>query len=295
LSDSDLQSRLNKGLNFRLGGFSVRVTSSIKAITTHLSKLYESYEILDEDDFVDFHVELYSPSLFRRYFRPQVNFSFDGQVPFKPLPFSQAAAMFEWGLNWCIANHSNQFLIMHAAVVELNGQAFVFPGAPGSGKSTLCAALVCNGWRLLSDEMTLVSIEDGSIHPVPRPVSLKNQSIKVIQSFCKDAAFGAVVKDTAKGTIAHMRSPENSIYTADKCAVPAKLIFPKYKQGSKTELISLSKANSVLKAAKQCFNYSVLGVQGFESLCGLVDQSDCYEFSYSNLDEAIPLFKELAS
>jgi predicted ATPase len=30
----------------------------------------------------------------------------------------------------------------------------ILPAPPGSGKSTLCAALVTRGWRLLSDELT---------------------------------------------------------------------------------------------------------------------------------------------
>ncbi len=294
LSDKQLKKSLSKGLGIRVGGFNICLTSSILSVSTHIRCLYAAYKVLDADDFYDFHIELNSPSLLRRYFRPQVTFSFDGYTPFKPLPYEQAAAMFEWGLNWCIANHSNQFLIMHAAVVELNGYAFIFPGAPGSGKSTLCAALVCNGWRLLSDEMTLISIEDGHIYPVPRPISLKNQSLEVIANYSMDAVFGELVHDTAKGSIAHMRSPDNCVYSADQAVTPEKLIFPKYKPGSKTELTPLSKGNSVLKAAEQCFNYSVLGAQGFESLCALVNDSDCYEFSYSCLDEAMQMFTELA-
>jgi len=246
------------------------------------------------DDFFDFHLELFSPSLIRRYFRPQVNFSFDGHVPFKPLPFSQAGAMFEWGLNWCIANHSNQFLIMHAAVVELNGKAFIFPGAPGSGKSTLCAALVCNGWRLLSDEMTLISTENGQIYPVPRPVSLKNQSIEVIQNYSQNAFFTEAIHDTAKGSVAHMRAPDKSVHFADRPVLPAALVFPKYEKNASTQLTSLSKGKAALRAAEDCFNYSVLGAQGFETLCSLVDECDCYEFKYSCLDEALTLFAELA-
>jgi len=294
LSNKQLKASLAQGLGLQIGGFSIWLRSTIPAVTTHISGLYSAYTILDKDCFFDFHIELNCPSLLRRFFRPQVEFSFDGHTPFKPLPYDQAAAMFEWGLNWCIANHSNQFLIMHAAVVELNGRAFVFPGAPGSGKSTLCAALVCNGWRLFSDEMTLVSIVSGQIYPVPRPVSLKNQSIDIIQEFSENAIFGNVVNDTAKGTVGHMKAPDNSVFSAEKPVQPAQLIFPKYKQGADTEITALSKGKSVLSAAEQCFNYSVLGRQGFDGLCALVDKSECYEFSYSRLDEAVQLFTEMS-
>src|SRR3546814_5884714 len=49
------------------------------------------------------------------------------------------------------------------------------PGAPGSGKSTLTACLVHNGWRLLSDEIALVSLQDGGLTALARSISLKNR------------------------------------------------------------------------------------------------------------------------
>jgi hypothetical protein len=36
-------------------------------------------------------------------------------------------------------------------------------------------------------------------------------------------------------------------------------------------------------------------VEGFEALARLMDVCDCYEFSYSDLDEALTLFDSMAS
>ena len=264
------------------------------AVADHLLYLYDAFDVVDNEAFIDFYTALEPPSKLRRFFRAQVNFSFDGYVPFKPLPYKQASAMFEWGLNWCIAHHSHQYLIIHAAVVERNGQAFILPGTPGSGKSTLCAALVSQGWRLLSDEMTLLSVADGWVYPVPRPISLKNRSIDVIRDFAPNVVMGPVVKNTAKGAIGHVRPPDDSVALNEIPAPPAKLIFPSYLKGSKTELTPLSKSRSLLKVAENCFNYNILGLQGFNSLGNLIAASDCYEFKYSNLEEAVALFTELA-
>lgn len=286
-----LQSR---GLRLKVGGFNVCLFSSITAVADHLLCLYGHFDVISSEAFIDFYTSLAPPSKVRRYFRPQVNFSFDGYVPFKPLPLNQASAMFEWGLNWCIANHSHHYLVIHAAVVERNGQAFIFPGTPGSGKSTLCAALVSSGWRLLSDEMTLVSVVDGLVYPVPRPISLKNRSLDVIRNFSPDVVIGPVIKNTAKGAIGHVRPPDASIQLAENPAKPAKIILPKYLESSNTNLTPLSKSRALIKVAENCFNYNILGVQGFNCVADLINASDCYEFKYSCLEEAVALFTELA-
>jgi hypothetical protein len=124
LSKKSIMQLLNgEGLALRIGSFNVNLLSPVAAVADHLICLYASFDTVNHKEFIDFSVAIKPPLSLRRYIRPQVNFSFDGYLPFKPLPYAQAAAFFEWGLNWCIASHSNQFLIIHAAVVELNGQA----------------------------------------------------------------------------------------------------------------------------------------------------------------------------
>lgn len=258
-----------------------------------VSLLYADYPLLEQSDFADFHVSLASPRNLRRWFKPQVLFFFDGKPPFKPLPLDQAFPMLEWGLNWCVSSHANRYLIIHAAVVEKGGHAVILPAPPGSGKSTLCAALVNRGWRLLSDELALVRVSDGKIIPLPRPVSLKNQSIDIIQQYEPDAIISRKVSDTMKGTVAHMKVPTDSIVRATEIAQAAWVIFPKYQAGAATRLEALPQARAFMRVADNAFNYSLLGVKGFEAMAGLIDASLCYDFTYSILDEAIETFAAL--
>jgi len=287
LPRAELRRRLGgDGLGVSIGPFNTTLTSSLGVVADGLEQLYGAFTLTGDADFIDFRISLNSPPGLRRWFRPQVNFSFDGFYPFKPLPQIQAFAMFEWGLNWCIANNAHQYLIIHAAVIERNGVVCILPGTPGSGKSTLCAALVCKGWRLLSDEMALVSTATGEIYPVPRPVSLKNQSIDIIQQYSPDAVMGDVVMDTAKGTVSHMRPPQSSVEKSEKPGTPGLIVFPKYTAGAEPNLVPLTQASALMKVAENSFNYSVLGLQGFEVLGELVSKCACYEFSYQSLDEA---------
>jgi HprK-related kinase A len=296
LSKAEIRTNLSGGgLGIAVGPFNVKLFSSLPYVAEGIMQLYGDFKLLTASDFIDFRVSLSAPSFFRNQFRPQVSFSFDGFVPFKPLPQEQAFAMFEWGLNWCIANNAHQYLIVHAAVIERNGVTCILPGTPGSGKSTLCAGLVCKGWRLLSDEMALISTLTGEVFPIPRPVSLKNQSIEIIQCYSSDAFMGEVVRDTAKGTVTHMRPPSSSVDLSSRPGNAGLIIFPKYKQGAEVNLEPLNKAQALLKVAENSFNYSVLGLKGFELLRELVSNCNCYDFSYQSLDEAKEVMESLVS
>lgn len=292
LSPNELADRLgSEGLRIRTGPFTVHLRSRLPQIAQGVFVLYADFDLSD-GPFADFHVQVGTPRNLRRWYRPQVIFSFDGQQPFRPLALPQALPVFEWGVNWCIANHAHQFLIIHAAVIERDGLAVILPAPPGSGKSTLCAGLVSRGWRLLTDELALI-MASGHVVPLPRPVSLKNESIDVIRRFAPDATIGPLSKDTHKGTVAHMKPPAESVARSAEPALPACIVFPKFQPGAGAELQRRRKGKTLLQLAENTFNYNVLGARGFELLASLVDRCECYDFGYSRLDEAVGIFAAL--
>lgn len=281
------------GLRFEVGPFTVSLQSSLDKIAADIHLMYGAYSVSTQP-FADFHVRLDRPFSLRRWFRPQINFTQDERTPFKPLPLEQSFAMFEWGLNWCISSQCHQYLIVHAAVVERGGRALIMPAPPGSGKSTLCAGLAARGWRLLTDELALISLEQpGEVIALPRPVSLKNESIDVIRSFAPEQTIGPIAHDTAKGTVAHMAAPLNSVKRAAEPALSSLLIFPKYMPGSSTQITPRQKAASFMELADQSFNFNILGELGFQALRQVLDSCDCYDLSYSDLDDVIPELEQL--
>lgn len=276
------------GLRLAVGPFTVRLQSSLDKLAADIRLMYGAYPVSTQT-FADFHVRVDRPFGLRHWLRPQVNFTQDGRTPFKPLPLVQSFAMFEWGFNWCVSSQCHQYLIIHAAVVERGGMALIMPAPPGSGKSTLCAGLAARGWRLLTDELALISLEQpGEVIALPRPVSLKNESIEVIRRFAPQQVIGPIAHDTAKGTVAHMAAPEESVRRGGETALSRLLIFPKYRPGSSTQIAPRQKAVSFMELADQSFNFNVLGKLGFNALRQVLDNCDCYDLSYSELDEVIP-------
>jgi HprK-related kinase A len=250
---------------------------------------------LEEGGFADFNVSLVAAEGIRRWWRPQAQFLFDGETPFEPLPLRVAVPFLEWGLNWCVSHHAHQYLIVHAGAMERGGRALIFPAPAGSGKSTLCAALAHQGWRLLSDELALVHPGDCRLTPLPRPVSLKEGSIQVIRAHVPQATIGQETRDTRKGTIALMRPPRDAVVRAAETADPAWIVFPTYRPRAAARLEPFSKARTLLRTAESSFNYTLHGGRGFEALARIIDRCECYEFSYSDLGEATVLLGALPS
>lgn len=290
LSPESLRHRLaGEGLRLRIPPVTLCIRSSIAIVAEGLRRYYGTYEVLPESSFADFHIGLHPPAGLRRFLRPQVIFHFDAETPFKPLPLNQAYAFLEWGLNWCMANRYHRYVVIHAAVLERQGLAVVLPAPPGSGKSTLCAALMCHGWRLFSDELALCAPGTPLLEPFPRPICLKNESIEVVEHRF-GVSTGQRIHDTRKGDIAYL--PAAAASGDDTPALPRWIVFPRYEAGSPLQIEPVTRPETVVRLAEQCFNYAPLGKDAFASICAMVDRADCLSLRYSRFEDALSWFDE---
>ncbi len=284
-----------RGLDVRTGPFVFRIQSHLADVAEGLALHYRHHPCQPASEgFADFHVQVRGPKSIRRWIRPQVLFYIDGESPFLPMPGHQGYPMLEWGLNWCITGLCHQYLTIHAGVLERNGRVLILPAPPGSGKSTLTAALSMRGWRLLSDELALIDMDSGLVVPMPRPVSLKNESIEVIRAFEPKAVMNTPVPGTNKGTVAHLSASADSVNRYPERALPGWMILPKFEKHAPTRLEPLSKPRAFMELANNSFNHNIHGERGFARLTKIIEQSACYRFTYSRLDEAVTLFERLS-
>jgi HprK-related kinase A len=282
-------------LALRFGPFTAQLETPFAALIAGLRRLYAPRAFIATESFCDFRVAVAPGRGPRRWLKPQARFLLDGESPFKPLPADQALPMFEWGLNYAIAAQAHQYLVVHAAAIERGGRVAILPGAPGAGKSTLTAALVQRGWRLLSDELALIRPSDRHVVPLARPINLKNGSIAVMRGFAPDSVFSAETRDTVKGTVALLRAPAESMARSDEAAPVGWIVFPHWEKDAAPRLEPWSKAAGLMEIAHNAMNYSLHGAAGFELLAAIFATSACYRFSYGKLDDAVATFAALAS
>lgn len=281
------------GLSFDVGVFSVNLQTSNVHFLHTFQELYAEFPVLADDAFIDFHIRLAPSTIYRSWIKPQIKIRLNDQEPFQPFSADHAMPLFEWGLNWCIYKQAHQNLMLHAAVLEKQGNAIVLPALPGSGKSTLAAALAHSGWRFLSDEFCIIRPEDRRILPIPRPTPLKNGSIDIIRQFAPNAFIGPLFTKTRKGTIGHLRSPSASVAQLKTTATPRLIVFPHYNPEVSLDLTLLNKAYAFLKLATNAFNYDIQGETGFRLVKEMINNCDCYSLSYNDLHKAIKTLDQL--
>lgn len=281
------------GLRVKAGPFNLSIQTCLPSLTDQLYRMYSHYSLVDETEIAEFHVRIIPKHSIRRPFVRLIQFQVDGRAPFPPVPVEQALATLEWGINLVIAMRVNHLLLFHSAAVERNGHVLLLPAWPGSGKTTLCTALIHRGYRLFSDEFGLMDPQSGEFLPLPRLMPLKNQSIGVIRDYLPEAVLGPEIPGTLKGTVAHVRPPQESIERADETAKPRWIVFPKWSAGAALRLESLPQSEAFLLLATNAFNYEVLGETAFDAVTSLVRNCECRKLVYSDFDSALAALDEL--
>jgi HprK-related kinase A len=254
-----------------------------------LRDVYRHFPFHPGPGWADLHVDIDRARGLRRWLRPQVVFRCDGQHPFDPFPADSPLPLVEWGANWLIGQRCNDHLLFHAGVVERDGHALILPALPGSGKSTLSAALSLRGWRLLSDEFGALDPANDRLRAVLKPVALKNESIEVIRRWAPDAPIGPLFPKTRKGTVAHLAASPDAVARRHEPALPGAVVLPRWQAGAATQWRRLAPEEVFRALAFNAFNYAVLAEDGFRAAVRIARRCPAWQLVYSELDQAAEL------
>lgn len=137
---------------------------------------------------------------------------------------------------------------LHAAAVAVNGEAILIAGPPEAGKSTLAAALLTRGHRLLTDDVAALADQGGDILVQPGPATLRPRASALMvlhalrggttwwspsaETGCIEIdpmAIGAYATDAARVSAVCILSPDDDVHgvrleTLDATAAAVALI-----------------------------------------------------------------------
>ena len=297
LAPADLDHALRlAGLRLRLGPVVAEIRAAQAPLRESIALHYARHRVMPDDGFADFHLGIVPARGLRGWAGRQVQFDCDGTRPFAPVAAGNAFALLESDLDWCLANHCHQYLIVRAAVLARGERALLLPAPPGAGKSALCAGLVFGGgWRLLSDSLALIVPASGLVLPLARPICLTGNSIDAVRALAPAAALGAELRDAATGRIAFVSPPAQSVVDSQRPATPAWVVEPRHEPGATTGLHPQSRARGFMSLVDNAFNYDVHGRAGFAAVARVIDRCRCHVLSYGSLSEAIDALDRLAA
>jgi HprK-related kinase A len=280
-------------LRLQVGPVGFRIGSQWRGPIAALRRLYASYP--EPRDPCDFTVRLEAERPWRRFVRPAVAIRGDYVLPdAAPLPLAQGLLAAEMGMNLQMALGQKRFLLLHAASVERDGRALLMTGHSGAGKSTLAALLGERGWRFMGDEFALLDLDDGRLHPFPRAVSLKNESLGLFDGVEADR-LGPVLTGTPKGTIRHLRPNSEAIARMDEPAGPVLILFPRFGRELEPAVRDVGAAEAYMRLTQASTNYVALGERGFDSLTRLVGSVPSKAIDYADTAQAERLLDGLWS
>lgn len=196
-------------------------------------------------------------------------------------------------LSWHIHSESTRrtgdYLLVHAgAVVSPSGVGILIPGAPGSGKTSLVAGLVREGFGYLSDEVGALDPVTRRMFPVPRPLALKPGTytsyteIREVQDPSLPVSWTWYVR------------PEE--LRRDALAGPCKIglvLFPQYRPGAAARETPMSPAEATVEAARQTMNLSLYRSRAVLLLAEVVGRARSFRLQSGDVSGSVRLVNEL--
>jgi len=181
-------------------------------------------------------------------------------------------------------------ILLHASGVSYGDGSIIFPAIGGSGKSTLCAALIKNNFGYISDDIIPVSYKSGQLISFPFAIGIKKGSWKILEKFYPELPKTTIFGNNALEV--KYLSPSNT--KIKRYHSPSYLIIPCYKKGVTA---SIEKTPSI-EGLKAIIEGESLIKQPFDNedikkLVNWVKGLKCYKITYDNLDEATRLIQKI--
>jgi hypothetical protein len=168
----------------------------------------------------------------------------------------------------CLIAARSDLMWLHAGGAAFGGQAVVFSGVSGRGKSTLVTGLCDRGWTYLSDDVLPLDPRSGQVLPFPLTPRVRQSVGEEVPPEAVDELHRTQI-DLKTEVISHEAMPISA------------LIFPYYRHNAATELVPYSPANAALELLQNCMNFCHHKQAGVRYLCQLLSELPTYRLWFS--------------
>jgi hypothetical protein len=207
---------------------------------------------------------------------------------------SESFHVYLLGQAFSFALVKNGFEPLHATAVVIAGQAIAFLGDCGFGKSTLAAAFLQAGDRLLTDDLLVLGKTAQALFAYPGPPRIKLFP-RMARRFLGENASGVPLNPKTQKLIIPL---DDSRVCAD--AVPLAMIYvlapPDEVAGRDIRIVSISQREAFVTLLASAFNYVISDPERlrrqFEAAQALANTRIVRRLSYPRSLECLPLVRE---
>jgi len=193
------------------------------------------------------------------------------------------------GLFWSAAVNAHNFqFYIHAGVVGMGDACVLLPAAPGSGKSSLTAALTHRGFRYFSDEVALIEPGTFMVNPMPLAFCAKSTGWDLIARYYPEILSVPTHGRADRKMVRYVPPPADRIQKTP--ASVSHIVFPHYDKASKTELKPIARSEALARMMSECLALRQrLDRNSIEDIIRWIAGIRCYALPFSSLEEAADL------
>lgn len=192
-----------------------------------------------------------------------------------------------WHVNRDTFAMERERVLIHAGAVTGPGGAIILPAGTGSGKSTLVAALVSDGFGYLSDEAAAIGPGPCVVNPLPLPLHLKDS-----KRLFPDLA--PADRDERFVNSSWRLDPERLRPGCLADASEARLVvFPSFEPDVATCVEPLTRPEACVRLVGNTMNFAKNSDEALPVLRHIAERSRSFALTYSNSEDAVEAIRGL--
>lgn len=184
---------------------------------------------------------------------------------------------------------TNWLTILHAAGVSCQGSSIIFPALGGSGKTTLTAALIKQGFDYINDDTIPLLRNTNELIHLPTSLSVKSGSWSLLQVFYPEIEM-LENYGSQEPRIKYLPPPKSTFSSPllAKC-----IILPNYQAGAATNLDAISPVFALQAiVAGESLLHLPLKKEDVTALIKWLEPLPCYRLTYDKLNPAVDLLRQ---
>jgi hypothetical protein len=193
-------------------------------------------------------------------------------------------------------NRHRYLMQLHAGAVSNGKACILIPGAPGSGKTTLCAGLIRAGFLYFSDEVSLLEGDDLAVRPVPLSLTVKPGAVSALSKLYPGVEQLPTHLREDGQVVRYLNPPPESLPLDPSATAPVGwIVFPRFCPQERTTLRPLPKPEALRRLLGECLSLpQPLDERKVAGLIGWMRRVQCLELRMSSLRRAVELVQSVA-